>query len=536
MADTSSNSFANTTGSNIIADALILDASYKGNEVTQKVSSILGIPAGGWSVVDTADEGNLALVHYDDVDGPAVSALWKLRGVLVDTEVGAVVADSFGYTAVATCDALAPDNDGMLRIVADSGETHTFPMDNVVIKRGFEGVVLRAIWRKGAMRLITHRKIDPSRSRWGSSKSFVAMYHEAGGPKAEELFDTSKPYSDTCYTFLVVHPDLLVGSRQQVLAPYIVFIAQRSTDVRRPADEVAPGVATFAKSAVIGGKVTTSFVHNPGCLTLASANEHLKNGYYSTSACASDKRQGTGESVIVYSMHDGVITDVVKVHSHSYSWRLTMRGNSPNIAHRFYSLLGIAYPDVKNDDAWNKLCSKLIPVPLYDEESVKELFSRSGGLLIFPEGEVERSDYYSRDARIQLLWMNYVLSLPTTQQAANANLFSIFKKDRTDVISWIQGIESRNPEVDNIEVIDRVKALINTSRRFARESLKKGSNYSARGDRMSLPVLIKNSLKNFLQKEDGVSLYAIVRAMKQERQLAAAPASNPTPVTPPAEE
>jgi hypothetical protein len=523
MASTSSIEIANTSESTQETNTspvipFVFDGSYKGDDLTKRVREILNLPEiKGWTIVDTCDE--LAMVHYDD--NADMTIYGHLRGVLVDTESGSVIADSFGYTPTAVTSELTTDND-VISVCDQEGVCHSFPVDDVTIKRVFEGVVIRAIWHKSKLFLITHRKINPVRSRWGPSKSFITLYTDAKGPTAEQLFDVTKPYSSTCYDFLVVDESLLVGTRQKVTSPYLVCLAQRTMDIKRPVEEVAPGVSTFETNEHVSGSITEPVILNPKKLTIAEANKHLKFGYYNEFTVG-DPRQLTGEAVIMYRMENGSIKDIVKVHSPSYEWRVVMRGNNPNIANQFYSMLNIAYPEIKEQAAWDTFKQKLILFPLYDEQSLKDLYSQTKAILTIPEGTTSRMDYNNKDSRIHLLWMNYVLSLPSSMQGDGLELLSQFKNDRDQVIEWIQNIESSNKDIETADVHVRVKGIISSSRRLARDRVAGGNNFSARGTRMNLPLLIKSTIRNLIHKENGPSLYGLVREMKRSRTASSAP-------------
>lgn len=519
MANTSTISFANTNNNNLDSLPFILDASYKGDKFTTQVANILGLPdVHGWEIIDRNEEEGLALVHYkDDAD---MNKYGHLRGVLVDTEVGAIIADSFGYTPTAVTKELV-NKDGVVSVADQDGVNHTFSAENVVIKRVFEGVVIRVIWHKGQMLKISHRKINPHRSRWGSAKSFLIMYEEAGGPAAEQLFDTTKQFSNTCYDFLVVDSTLLVGTRQRVQAPYLVLLDKRTLDIKRPEDQVAPGIASFTSVDTIDGFVEKSFIHEPKSLSLEEANHHLSFGYYNEFK-ADDKRLLTGEAVIMYEMRDGVINDIIKVHSPSYEWRVNMRGNNPNIVNQFYALLNSVYPDIGgNESAWNALINKYVIFPLYDEQSLIEFYNKSHMILALPVSEVAKvEDYLNRDERIHLLWLNYVISLPACKQGDALKILSQFKQDRNNVIAWLQNIEANNKDIESLDIPKRAKGLISSARRLANDRIQKGNNYSSGGSYMRRPILIKSTLRNLINKENGTSLYSLVRAMKQ--------ANNPT--------
>lgn len=486
------------------------DSSYKGDDITKRAAEIIGLnDLSSWSVVDS-DE-NKALVHYRDDADKAVYG--HLRGVLLDLENGDVIADSFGYTPTAVALELK-STDNILSVKDTNGCVHDFTLDNVIIKKVFEGVVIRVIWHNSKLYRITHRKINPVRSRWGSAKSFISMYEEAGGPTAEQLFDTSKPYSSTCYDFLVVDQCLLVGTRQRVNVPYIIFLAKREMDIKRPVDQVAIGNPTFETTKEMTGSVTKSVIHDPPSLTLEEANAHLKFGYYDEFT-VQDCRQLTGEAVIIYSQQGSVITDIVKVHSPAYDWRVCLRGNNPNIANQFYTLLNTVYKDINEDSAWALFTKRYILFPLYDEDALKQLYNDFNGILTIPEGPVNKSLYLNRDNRIYLLWMNYVLSLPMHLQGAGLNILSQFKTDRNNLVYWIQTLEASTDNIKALNLSTRLETIILSARNLSRSRVQESSNYTMNGARIKLPVLIKSTIRNLIHKENGSSLYSLVRQMKE---------------------
>lgn len=253
----------------------IFDSSYKGDGITKRVCEILQLPSvSGWSVVDYDESAGLAMVHYNpDSD---MDTLGHVRGIVVDTNNGHIVTSSFGYTPTILCDEIV-NQDGSYVMKDSTGKTHTFDATDSVMKRVFEGVVIRIMWYNGKCYRMTHKKLNASKSRWGSAKTFVAMFEEANGPKAEELFDTSKLYSSTCYDFIVVDPSLLIGTRQVVNKPYIVLLTKR--EVNCPSDS-SEGIYSGKMSDEVGTVVNDSFIHCPKELTLEEANCHLQYGFY----------------------------------------------------------------------------------------------------------------------------------------------------------------------------------------------------------------------------------------------------------------
>ena len=483
-----------------------LDNSYKGDEIGKKCCEILGLDsAQGWSVVDYDEEEQLALLHYrEDADKMLYG---YIRGLFIDLETNSIIADSFGYTPTLVSQEIELVNNSL--VLRDSeGNTHTFSKDEAIIKRVFEGVVIRVIWRKGKMYKITHRKINTNKSRWGSSKSFMKMYEEAGGPTEEQLFDISVPNSSTCYDFLVVDRSLLVATRQVVESPYLVCIAKREMKILRPDSEVAIGVANFETTEEIKGNACGPFIHSPKYLSIDDANFHLKYGYYRPHN-PDNFRQLTGEAIIIYKMDGNKIVDSVKVHSPSYDWRVAMRGNDPNVYHRFYKLLTIVYPEVKTVESWDKLKDKLMIFPMYEEQSIRDLRKSRGYIFTIPTKEMKPEDFSSREDRIYLLWINYLMSLPMHVQEEALDILNKYNQDKKDLVIWLKKIEKHNKDLNDVVVSDRAKALITSSRFLAKGKTEKYPHQA-----------VGNTIRNLISKEDGQSLYGLIRNMKQETKKA----------------
>jgi hypothetical protein len=218
-------------------------------------------------------------------------------------------------------------------------------------------------------------------------------------------------------------------------------------------------------------------------------------------------------------MEDNNIVDIVKVRSPSCNWRFTTRGDNPNMNNQFYLLLGIANPDIKEEEAWIKLQKRLIIYPLYDVDSLIEAYHKNNGILLILPTNTRREDYFSREARIHLLWINFVMASPPSSQEEALKIITQFKKDRDDLIGWLQELESKNvrKDIETLELSARAKMIITTSRTKARESINKGNNFSRKGRCMTFPEVIGSIIWNFIRKENGRSLYGLVREMKNNK-------------------
>jgi hypothetical protein len=289
-------------------------------------------------------------------------------------------------------------------------------------------------------------------------------------------------------------------------------------------EEIARGINRFTSSENITGSINETYIHSPGELTLEQANNHLKWGYYNEYQIE-DPRQGTGEAIIIYQMTENEagkqISDIVKVHSKSFDWRMTLRGNNPNIVHQFYSLLNTVYPDINKDEVLNSLTNKYIMFPLYDPSSIKQFYDQYGYILTIPQGDFDKNDYINKDHRIQLLWTNYVLSLPPHLQGDGIELLEDFKKNRNELVLWMQLLEKNNKDLtklnDYSERIKGEKGIINQARHFAKITIDNGNNYARNGKIVPLPKVIGNNIRNFIYKENGTSLYALIKEMKKSK-------------------
>jgi hypothetical protein len=511
----------------------VFDASYKGDALTKRCAEIIGMKdLTGWSVIDTFE--NLALVHYNPKTD--FQKFGRIRGLLLDTESGDIIADSFGYTPIAVYDEITPIDD-VVSITDTDGVNHKFLLTDkdVYVKRVFEGVVIRVIWYNNKMYRITHKKIIPTRSKWGNSKRFLNIYDEANGPTAEQLFDTTKPYSSTCYHFLAVDGTLLVATRQKVLAPYLVYIERQEICLQKPEEDVAIGDPTFSMIEKISGTVSISGIYNPAELNINNVNRFLKSGYYAYKEFNFDERQLTGESVIFYRKVGELIVDVVKVNSKSYEWRSNLRGGNHNIVNQFYAKLNSVYGDIKEDSQWEKFKSNLILFPLYspdlmkneyykrdylkddeDEERKKENRKNEGILILgIEEGyELNRELYNTKQARIHLFWMNYVLALPISHQETALDLLDNFITDRDNLVKWLCTLEENVKKVEEPEYCKYIVRIIYSARKEGNKAVKDGTNLTRKGQVLNYKAMVKRKIYDLINNERGTSLYAMTREMK----------------------
>lgn len=483
-------------------------------DIKIKIAQIARLPnVTDWEILDR--KGNLVLIHYrDDAD---MRELWWVRGLVVDIETERVIGDSFGYTSYAVCSELKTLDDHNTLVIDDvDGVTHKFDIRSALVKVAYEGVVLRVFWYNSELWSVTHRRMDTKGSRWGRSRTFLEMYKAANGPTTEQLFDTSKPYSSTMYMFMVVDPELITATRQQVKVPYIVHIASMEMDLGRPQEQVAPGLMTSHPSKEVPGLVEESFIHHPPTLTLAQANAHLDHGYYCPQE-VTDERLTTGEALIIYKVGpNGHVEDVVKVYSAAFHHRFNLRGNNANLAHQFHTLTDIVGHGKLDDKAWYQFSRQLIVFPPYQIKDLKEMYHNLGAILILPQqADVTMQNFVTRKQRLHLLWLNFVLALPPPQQAIALDFLEKYNSDKDELAAWLKDYEITNAgEALNIATCENsVKEFLQAARKQAKIDQQNGRR-NKKGTVMGYPVIIKAVIDRHLERSYGARIYALVRAMK----------------------
>jgi hypothetical protein len=445
-------------------DEIVVEQHYSYSGDTNKLDLLpmmSGIveTAKGWGIVDETE--HLTMVHYEDESDLSVSG--KVRGILLDTEKKIVVASSYGHTPVTVQDRIENFD-----FVDTDGVKHSFT--DPIIRPIFEGVVMRAIRNKGENYLISHKRIKTSKSRWGNSKTFPNMYKEAGGPSFEELFDQTKDYSTTCYYFLVVHPELLIATRQSIEAPYIVFLDKEEMFESNETSVV--GLYSPPEPTRLESRMNKSGVYVPENMSVEAANKHLNCGYYKAYEAA-DPRFSLGESVIVYEKENGKIKDLVRINSTGFAWRFDMRSNNANIYHRMFELFDKPM--------------EVIPLSITPEA----LKQREKPTLCPKTSEKNQNGHY------ESIWMNYVVSLPMSSQVEALGFLDRYRSD-------LQGLHDGLIRIskERLEKKDDCPFLARTFVRNAKNEAIVGSE-------------IPNKLAEYIKKCKKTILYTLIKDVRE---------------------
>lgn len=438
-------------------------------------------------LLQSIEEDDIHLLHYDTQTFDSLSQelkdkLGKIRGTIVSTEKG-VLVPSFGYTPTVVIDSLFED-----------WQTKHFTEPIQSISPMFDGTLLR-VWKyKGKIRISSHKKIDSTNSRWGTSKKFVELFlqHIASTFSLEELYrDSSESQSDDSeanipiHNFLLLDKDLLVASK---LSHKDCVIYLNSLNCQLPVSLPTLHYTELSQTSA------TVFQIKP-----VETFEEQQTLF--------------PEGLIIKT--DNKITKII---SKEYQRRCEIVNNDPNILHRAYEMLSEAHLSVSDDDYLQKYPS--IPCPT--DEQIQQLNPNSDifkasdssnlwtslDLLLSSENKREKFEARFRNAMI-----HYAKALPLPHQYDALTCIPQVLKERYQAIQYIcRNYEkimsekfSGSLHPKDQKVYNRLQTIVHTSQKFASER--------AKSKKDGLSKMITDNIRMMLLNEYGSSMYKIVKTV-----------------------
>ena len=110
--------------------------------------------------------------------------------------------------------------------------------------------------------------------------------------------------------------------------------------------------------------------------------------------------------------------------------------------------------------------------------------------------------------------MAFLMSVPLHKQGEVSKFYDSLLNSRREVISWLRNLEARG-SLDPAEFSRRVIGIIDAARRFAENEVRSGKISYHKGRKMSMRDITKRNISNFIMKEEGSSLYRLVREMNK---------------------
>lgn len=453
-------------------------------EMLETITSLLGSDVmDGCEVTDVKD--NLVMINYKkDSD---MNVYGKYRGYLLDLQRKRLVCDSFGYTPTVVCDKIMLLDDSSAVFYDSTGVEYEADFEKSTILPLHEGVLMRVVYLDGKMHTMTHKKIDSSKSKWGTSVPFSQLYTDAGCPTVDEMFDTKTENSSTCYFFLVFDNSLSVGTRKTHEKPGHIYLGSKD----------------FVYDNFSKGIYNRNLVSS---MTVDEANEYLECGITPRDQSQfhpTDCRLDNGEALVI---NTGEI--YLRVYSRSFDWRVKMRGNNPNIETQYYKLLSMFS---KKGGCYPSDINKIMPLiksSTIDSTFVEKYKENHQNIQLF---EYYTYNYpYNLAETSKLVWANYVLSLPPFFNNAANTFYNNYLKMKNDVSSWIYHISVTDQSYT--ELPDRVINILTESKRISKQRLLKNGKRNITDK--DFTDMLKSTINFFVNNEHPMSLKTIDRDMK----------------------
>jgi hypothetical protein len=479
-------------------------------EIRTKVAKVLSIHDDpSWT---TEVSQNLCLVSSKKEVVPRYP---DIRGCVIDLDAEKVVVPCYGrITSVVT--PMIHFEQGKTVIEDSEGESVVLEQKDMRFSFGFEGPVLRLYKNNGTIYCSTNRRLDCTKSRWGTKKTFLEMFKELGGDTIlEKAFDPTKKYSSHFLSFIVVHPDMLLCTKQKVESGYLVFLGYQrclfpedcpystndvdwTTYSGLKSQHEAPFITTDMFEAAIGHKIP----YCPASLQMDEVNRHLLVGYGTKHS--NDIRTGSGEFIIAYVKQDKSYAQerLLRFVSPSYDHRAKMRNEDPNLLHQFYCLSSEAHLS----DAEYEL-----RYPWLEYEEVKKQEAEEGQIMFWNRGKRAVAPDWQK--KFRNLWKHFVLAVPLHRQKEVFGYYKQFFLNRETLCGWLCsffGTNSGNGLPQNTNDLFSTRAL-----KLMQLALDYERKHNPKADLSLSRRNLEKNMRFLLGNERGSSLYMLWKNRKQ---------------------
>jgi hypothetical protein len=478
------------------------------------IAQMLQVPDDSHWGIEDHDENGLYLAHYSK--GASLHHYGDIRGVVVDPKARIIVANAPPTPILACVNKLQVEEDGNFIIRDDLGIDHKFAPDQVIGQaRAFEGVIIRAFKYNKRVYFAGHKKLNCEKSHWAQSPGFLDCYKGANGPKPEELFSPDCDYSPFYYTFLVVHPELIACTKQDVIYPYIVYLGCNNEWTECPSYTNVEKEPFYKpkKLTDVGAKVKWPCMHQPPQRTLLECNQFITQGYY-PAVLHKDSRLDYGESCIIHYKQGNKVRALTIV-GPSFYWRYRMRDGAWRNYTRFLSLITDAMDKCRDEEWVQKYKSKYIFFRKMSPQQIEKEILRHPIYLDFIK-ETDDKPYTPKgvDERIVLIWMNYLYHLPTGQREDARTFIQRYNEDKAKLHEWIMHI-LHTPPVEPPS--RRLEAILKYIRDTKPEvTSRRGGRRGGRVARENKHHTVASKLKFILDHEDGSSFNRLVHEMQTD--------------------
>lgn len=489
---------------------------------SSKIAEVVGVDKVNgeypFKVVDNKSDQGLYMIHYDvdEIGGyPSDSSVRNLRGVIV-SDMDGVLVPSFGYTPTIISNKYPTDSkekltdkDGNEYTLEEFGVKDVFPM--------LDGTLLR-VWKyKDVIHISTHKKMDATNSRWGTSAKFVDLFNNytEGTFKVEDLFkDSNESANPVIHNFLLVDVDLMISSKLPLVTSvkqgFVVYINSLNCE----APEILKSLPKLHYNEVAKTEKTVFRIMS---LKPEEYDSYLNKGFYSELEDI-DNNISLGEGLIIFNGNT-----MLKMISDSYNRRAKIVDNNPNIMHRVYELLDQAQIP---KDGLDTFLEKFPAVPCPTDEQIEShkdnIISKFPAEWKIPsDQQLTENTGLAREMRLRIAVTHYAMSLPIFHQKAALTCISELLRDRYNAIQvvthnyfkfekkqWGEDVSPRD-----LKVYERIYKMVIDAKAYANVRIKRGEEIKGITGSQLFNKFVKDNLRNLMLKEYGVSIYKIVRVL-----------------------
>lgn len=391
------------------------------SQIRKEIADILGIdPQGSWKITDSnSEKGYYMIRHNEPVKDPVK---WgAIKGILVNLNTKVKLTAPYGHTP--TCKTRFLDvKYNKLKLIDDEGNKLNFAIEDVVLKYGFEGLMLN-VSKDGEILVSSRRKIDVSTSTRDDDVSFLEKFKSLGGP-TDALF--TKKYSPFSHRFIVVHPSLFRASKMDVGPGFLVYLGAVKTYDTHPYPKEETEVEPVKLNTVnqINFPIVKPFIYESPNLTIQQANKHLKSGW--------GENSNMGEFIIL--SHGNT---QYRVASDAYLYRWNLRGDAPNIYYRFYQLYDYSVIDPKDRTEFTKFKNKFLPLDYVQPEALETFLADHEYKITAWPGTGVSCNFNTWLQRLTLIWYNLLYVSPLNRGEQVAGFLKKFLEDRRKLIDFL---------------------------------------------------------------------------------------------------
>lgn len=466
-----------------------------------------------FKVVDTNENEKYNLIHYnvDTINSTkSEDFLRRVRGLVIKDNK--VLVESFGYTPTVVLSEMKPDENSDFTFIDTDLQSHFVSkqsMSKDSVYPLFDGTLLRVWKHNGNVHISTHKKLNASKSHWGSSQTFTELFkkYTENYFKVEDLFDEEKD-EIVCHNFLLVDNDLLICSQVDLgeKSGFVLYI--NSVNGSLP-DDIPPKILS-----VYDVKSTTdTFFKMEPLKTLEDQNKFIKYGFY-----PEELNGEKGEGIVVF-QDDRMI----KIVSKSYENRSKIVNNDPNIIHRAWTILTESmYPKSGEDDYLSKF--PILSTPSLDELKAiietKQLKDLSSCKILKDEDFTLKNNLETRNLRLLNALIHYSNSLPISHKISALSCYESILENKTEVIKILcndcdkyeQGLWGK-PNPRDLKVFERIQTIIKEAKKYAKNRYSNGERFESMNEKQLIKKFTKENIRNLINKEYGENMHKIVRVL-----------------------